>query len=79
LDYIGSLIEFPEVALSELAPLLRIMSEPLAQSGAWRHVFEPVIEQKLVFRDASGPEAIDENPASIGSRWNVVGPLQFHL
>ena len=40
----GGAIEFGKIPATELLPLLRVVTEPLSQFGAWRDILEPAIE-----------------------------------
>src|SRR5215472_8402884 len=54
------LLQFVEVAPSELAPFRRVVLEPLAQCRAGRHVLEPGLHSQVLLFHAARPEPFHE-------------------
>ena len=72
LDRPGVCFEFLPVARLELVPSIRRMSEPLAQRGRRRGLFQPKVDPRVDFADAARSKALDQDPGAIGrSGWKM--------
>src|SRR5688500_16163345 len=76
LECVRTLFEFPSVTPLELIPLVRIVSEPFSQVGAWRQVLEPGVDLKVVLGDAPWPNAIHQNAPTIALCGRTIGAFQ---
>ncbi len=76
-DLVGEELEFGEVAAAEFGPAFGVVAEPLAELGAGSDVFEPEVEVGLLFGEAAGPEAIDEDAGAVGEGGWVVHALEL--
>ena len=72
LDRPGVCFEFLPVARLEFVPAIRRMSEPLAQRGRRRGLFQPKVDPRVDFADAARSKALDQDPGAIGrSGWKM--------
>src|SRR5579872_1384338 len=74
--HLGVLIQLPKIASLELAPLFRIVREPLAKRGARRHLLEPCIKAQVGFLCTTRPESLHQEPNAVFRRCFVVDAFQ---
>ena len=72
-------MQFFEIETPELLPLVRFMGEPLAQSVAGSEGFLPTVKLQPFFADSSRPEAVNQNPQSIGFLRRHIGSFYADL
>ena len=63
------------VAGLELVPLRRVVGEPRSEFGGGSEVLGPFVDREIVFADAAGPEAVDEDAMTFGEG-RVVGSVE---
>ncbi len=73
----GVVFQLGHVAGPKLPPFVGIMSEPFAETVAWGNLFQPQIDMGLLFREASWPEAVDEDAGAVGFRRCFVDTLEL--
>ena len=67
--------QFGPIATAELLPPARIVAEPAAKLGAWRHLLQPSVDGGVRFAHATRPEAIHQNADTVFGRWRQIGTL----
>src|SRR5262245_16942222 len=72
LDRVGIAVELLRIALTELRPSLRTMTEPFAQRRAGGDVLEPDDAGELVFADPARPDAVDQHPLPVAAGAGLV-------
>ena len=73
----GRAIELGEVLTPELLPLLRIVTEPLSQFGAWREVLEPAVKVQVGFLNPPRPKPLDQVAHAVRGAPLVVDSFQL--
>src|SRR5690606_21654817 len=72
----GMLLEFIPVALLEIRPQRRIMTEPLSQVLARGDLAQPAIDRCLRLRHTARPQSVDEDARTVVcGRW-LICPLE---
>ena len=58
-------VQLGKIPPPELLPTGRVVAEPFPQGRAWRNLFQPAVEARLVLAEAAGPEPIDQDAITI--------------
>jgi hypothetical protein len=69
--------EFGAVAGSELGPAGRVVAKPFTKVIGGGDFFQPQVDVGLLFGEASGPEAIDEDAGAVGFGGVFVDALEL--
>ena len=67
------------VTSTKLIPAIRIVTEPFAELGAGCDLFHPQRQRRIFLRNASWPEAINENSRAVFCGGRFIGALGFHV
>src|SRR5579884_3885302 len=67
------------VTAGELVEDGRVVAVPPAQFGGWRDLLAPFVEISVRFRQATGPDAVDQYPTAVSADSHVVDPTHLHV
>src|SRR5579885_2349420 len=78
-DRVGVGLELGPVALPELLPPGRVVTEPTAQFGAGGDILQPFVHGRALLAQTARPEAFHQDPPSVLGSGLLVRPLQADL
>lgn len=78
-EFIAMPEDLRRIALAELLPADRIVSEPFAQFRAWRQLLRPIVDRRVRLLDPPGPEPVDQHARAIIGGRALIGSLQPYI
>jgi hypothetical protein len=76
---IGMPRELGAIAMTELRPTIRVMTEPGPEATAWSDLAVPLVDLGFRLGDSAGPKPVDQDSSSVFARSGLIYALEFYI